>query len=332
MKRSLFSKVVGGMVVLALVWSACDDNPTETKKNLTREESIPGDAVKVLPDSDVFPPVLHDTVNWSSPVPMVGPVNTAGAEDSPFITPDGERFFFFFTPDMSVPPQQQLLDGVTGIWWCRWQDSTWSEPVRIYLNNDVALDGSPFVMGDTLWFGSIRAGNYGEVDIYRAVYSGGGWGNWTNLGLQVNDVYNVGEFHISADGQTMYYDHDDVVNNDTIKNIWLLHRGLSGWEAPEKVPDVNSSSNEAQPFLTQDGMELWFTGPSRLGYPGPAIFRSLKTDSGWGEPVEIISNFSGEPSLDANGNIYFVHHFYTSDIKPIEADIYVAYRKVEVRR
>ena len=47
---------------------------------------------------------------------MEGPVNTAGAEDSPFVTPDGQTLYFFFTPDVRVPAEQQLLDGVTGIW------------------------------------------------------------------------------------------------------------------------------------------------------------------------------------------------------------------------
>jgi len=40
----------------------------------------------------------------------------------------------------------------------------------------------------------------------------------------------------------------------------------------------------------------------------------------------ILSQFAGEPSLDREGNIYFVHHYF-EDGKMIEADIYVAYRK-----
>jgi len=42
---------------------------------------------------------------------------------------------------------------------------------------------------------------------------------------------------------------------------------------------------------------------------------------------EIVSNFAGEPALDAQGNLYFVHHYFTADGKMIEADIYVAYKK-----
>jgi len=43
-------------------------------------------------------------------------------------------------------------------------------------------------------------------------------------------------------------------------------------------------------------------------------------------PELVISQFAGEPSVDANGNIYFVHYFYR-DGRMIEADIYVAYHK-----
>jgi hypothetical protein len=41
-------------------------------------------------------------MEWESPVRVDAPVSTAGAEDSPFIT-----------PDVRVPVEQQLVDGVT---------------------------------------------------------------------------------------------------------------------------------------------------------------------------------------------------------------------------
>ncbi len=79
---------------------------------------------------------------------------------------------------------------------------------------------------------------------------------------------------------------------------------------------------------SRDGKELWFTSDhSGLGYTGPAIFRSIKQPNGiWGPPEEIISNFAGESTMDADGNIYFVHHYYEPP-NLIEADIYVAYKQ-----
>ena len=59
----------------------------------------------------------------------------------------------------------------------------------------------------------------------------------------------------------------------------------------------------------------------------PAIFRSKKVMGEWATPELIVSNFAGEPTLDSKGNLYFVHHFYR-DGRMIEADIYVAKKKV----
>ena len=291
----------------------------------TRQESIPDDAVKHGPADDEFPPVLQDD-SFQEPVPMEGPINTAGAEDSPFVTADGRDFYFFFTPDVRVPPNEQLLDGVTGIWHSQWDGGAWSEPVRVLLSQDVALDGSVFVQGDVMWFGSIRAGNYGQVDIYTARLENGVWTDVENAGEQLNETYDVGELHLSADGQTMYCGRPGGGGKD----IFVLHKTDQGWSEPETLPDtVNSADHsEDQPALSPDGTELWFTGQSRLGYPGPAVFRSIRQPDGtWGRAEEIISQFAGEPSIDPNGNVYFVHHFMDRNMNMLEADIYVARRK-----
>ena len=305
-----------------LFFVSCSSNTVPGIKE--RKESIPEDAVKITEETDNFPPIVQSE-EWEQPVPMEGSVNTAGAEDSPFITSDGNTFFFFFTPDVDVPPDKQLIDSVTGIWWCKKSSGTWSEPERIILNNDVSLDGSPFLIGDTLWFSSVRAGNYGEVDIYTAKLQNGEWTDVENAGEKLNKDYDIGELHITANNKMMYYGHQ----GENGKDIWMLENINGEWKNPLPVSSINTDQyNEDQPFITEDEKELWFTSESRLGYPGPAVFRSLKQEDGtWGEPEEIISQFAGEPTLDKEGNIYFVHHFFSKDMKMIEADIYVARKK-----
>ena len=66
---------------------------------LSRLDAIPTAAVKGHPDGDPWPPVV--TPGWSQPQPLGAPINTAGAEDSPFITPYGQTFYFFFTLQIS---------------------------------------------------------------------------------------------------------------------------------------------------------------------------------------------------------------------------------------
>ena len=63
---------------------ACDPLPPDEYQQKTREESIPDSAVKMTPETDLFPPILHSN-EYEEPIPMSGSINTAGAEDSPFI-------------------------------------------------------------------------------------------------------------------------------------------------------------------------------------------------------------------------------------------------------
>lgn len=311
------------IVTLLLFAGGCtEEEPYQPPQVVYRQDAIPADAVKQTPEMDVFPPILHAS-EWDAPVPMDGPVNTAGAEDSPFITPDGNMFFFFFTPDVRVPANQQLLDGVTGIWWCEWENERWSEPVRARLSEGLALDGAAFMQGAILWFASVREGNFGEIDFFTSQLDKYGWTNVTNAGARLNRDLDVGELHIAGDGADLYFGRQSET-----RDIWVSHHTGTTWGAPQKVERINTDDRfEDQPFISSDQSELWFTGWSRLGYPGPSVFRSMMTDSGWGEPEEIISQFAAEPTLDDDGNIYFVHHFYSSDMVMIEADIYVAWKR-----
>lgn len=45
------------------------------------------------------------------------------------------------------------------------------------------------------------------------------------------------------------------------------------------------------------------------------------------EDATKISNFAGEPVLDAEGNVYLVHHYFMEDMEMVETDIYVTYKK-----
>jgi hypothetical protein len=320
------------LIVASTLAGGCIGQPDQTASK-TRAEAIPADAVKGTPDTDINRPVVHSDA-WKTPVPMEGPITTAGAEDSPYITPDGNTFYFFFTPDVRVPAEKQLIDGVTGVYWTKKANGTWAEPGRLVLSNAVSLDGCVCVQGDAMWFGAARAGNYGQVDVYTAIFKNGKWTDWKNAGEQLNKQYDIGEFHVTPDGNTIYFGWSE--NGTDNGNIWEDNRDIyksekanGAWSTPVNLGSgVNSGKLEDQPFLTQDGSELWFTGQSRLGYTGPAVFRSVKLPGGeWGPAEEIVSNFAAEPTLDDCGNIYFVHHYFTQDGKMQEADIYVAYRK-----
>jgi len=327
-------KIVSAVVVvlIVIIGIAIMTSPKEEEKevvtNEDRLEAIPSTAVKWTSSNDSFAPVVHSPL-WAQPVPMPGPVNTAGAEDSPFMTANGTWFFFFFTPDMNIPAQNQLTDGMTGIWWTQRVNGSWTAPTRIILNDDVSLDGAECVVGTTMWFASVRAGNYEEIDVFSAEYSDGGWKDVENLGEQLNSDYDIGEFHLMANMTTVYF-HTGNTGLAGAMDLWVSQKSGSSWGTPVPISELNTVQEyEGYPYVTPDGSELWFTSKSRLNYTGPAIFRSVKQPNGtWGAPEEIISNFAGEATMDPDGNIYFVHHFYQQSTDHLyEADIYVAYKQ-----
>ncbi len=289
----------------------------------SRLDSIPAAAVKMTPSLDIYPPVMHST-EFEAPVPLAGPVNTAGAEDSPFIPADGGKLYTFFTPDASQPPEKQLFDGVTGIWVSDYQNGAWTDPKRIVLQapGKLSLDGAEFILGNTMWFASAREGNNRDIDLWIAELAGGVWTNWKNAGALINVTYDVGEMHITADGNTLYY-HSAKSGGLGGLDIWVSHFSNGAWQSPQNVIAINSETDDGWPYVTPDGKELWFT---RTYLGAPAIFRSKLVNGQWSEPELMVSRFAGEPTMDATGNLYFTHHFI-KDGKIIEADIYVAYRK-----
>jgi len=291
-----------------------------------RHSKIPADAVKGTPATDPFPPFTVSS-EWEAPVPMPGPVNTAGGEDSPFITPDGQEFYFFFTPDVRVPVEGQILDSVTGMWKSRLSGGQWTEPERVILNDDISLDGCQIVFGDTMWFASVRTGNYGEIDWYIATRRNGEWDDWRNAGRQVNETLKFGELHLSADHRTMYFHKQGQYGG---LDIWKSGRTQTGWGVPENLgPLVNSSEDDGWPYLSSDGRELFFTGWSDT-IMGTCIYRcQLDSAGNWGAAELIVARFAGEPTLDDSGNLYFTHHFFTGgqNSTMLEADIYLCRRK-----
>ena len=298
--------------------------PAPSYPTTTREEAIPADAVKITPEMDFYPPILHSD-DFETPVPLGPPINTKGAEDSPFMMPDGNTFYVFFTPDVRVPVEQQLLDNVTGIYVYHKVGGQWTGPERMWLNEpgELSLDGCLFVQGNTAWFCSARIGNYRGVDMWTAEYANGKWANFRNVGEKLNTEYRIGEMHISADGNTMYFHSDQLPGGKGGLDIWSTEKVDGEWQTPVNMEIMNSADNEGWPYISEDGNEFWFT---RFYLGSPALFRSKKISGEWTEPELIVSQFAGEPTLDNAGNLYFTHHFYNNGTM-LEADIYVAYRK-----
>ncbi len=285
----------------------------------SRYSKISDERVKQYPKDDLNPPV-SESDEYYDPVPVPGLVNTAGGEDSAFILPSGDTLYFFFTPDVSVPVEEQVIDMVTGIYVSYLVDGEWSEPTRVLLQDPdkLALDGAEIIIDDTIYFCSAREGFTG-LHWFKAEKVDDVWSNWTCIDPWLKTFeYEVGELHFSADMQTLYF-HSDREGGKGLRDIWISQWTNGEWGEPANLEAVNTEGNEGWPCLSPDGLELWFSRDY-------GIWRSILVDGKWGEPERMFFPLAGEPTVDCEGNIYFTHHFFEGDVM-IEADIYVAYKK-----
>ncbi|MBM3200308.1 hypothetical protein FJZ53_05185 [Candidatus Woesearchaeota archaeon] len=226
--------------------------------------------------------------------------------------PDGDTLYIFFTPDVKVPVEKQVIDGVTGIYVSKKVNNEWTEPERVMLQDKgkLALDGCEFVQGDTMLFCSAREG-YTGIHWFTAELKDGKWQGWKNADFKPE--YEVGELHIYND--ELYF-HSSRPGGEGGLDIWVSKNVNGEWGEPKNVEPVNSERNEGWPFVSQDGSELWISKDY-------VLWRSKKIDNEWTKPELMISPLTGEASLDNEGNVYFTHHFFKGD-EMIEADIYIA--------
>ena len=304
----------------AVLTNGCVSQSGPTPPPPDRETLIPAGQVKIEPESDHYEPISM-SAEYEKPVPLPYPLNTAGAEDSAFILPDGQTLYLWFTPDPQKPPEMQVTDGVTGIYVSRrLHDDLWSTPIRVLLQDPgkLALDGCEFILGDIMWFCTAREG-YTGVHWFNAVFREGAWQDWQLADF--DPAYQVGELHITANGQELYF-HSSRPGGLGGYDLWVSQNVNGEWQEPVNLANLNSPTTDGWPFVTYDGSELWFThGPG-----APELWRSKRVNGEWSAPEQMFTNFAGEASLDNQGNVYFTHHFYEND-RMLEADIYVAKKR-----
>ena len=307
------------LFALALASLACGSStPTAIPTPADRLSAIPAGAVKITPDTDVYP-VKSETSEYADPVPLLAPINTMGAEDSAFVMPDGQTLYVWFTPSPRFPAEKQVIDGVTGIYVFHQNNGVWGNAERVMLQDagKLALDGCEFVLGDKMWFCSAREG-YSGIHWFTAEFLNGKWQNWQNADFKTE--YEVGELHITADGKELYFHSPRAgPGGQGEYDIWVSQNVDGEWQEPVNLAIVNSTYSDGWPFVTQDGSELWFT--RMVG--APELWRSKKVNGEWTTPQKMFGPFAGEASLDNEGNVYFTHHFYKDNVM-LEADIYIA--------
>ena len=179
-------------------------------------------------------------------------------------------------------------------------------------------DGTPCISRDglSLYFASTRPGGVGTHDLWVATRASmiDEWSEPVHLGATVNSGAQDYGPSISADELTLYF-RSTRVGGRGEGDIWVSTRSSTDAPWPVAVnagPGINTSSDECMPFISSDGLELYF-GSRRGGGRGQDdlyVATRPTTSDPWSDPVNLGSAVNSGavdacPSISPDGLTLF---------------------------
>jgi hypothetical protein len=146
-----------------------------------------------------------------------------------------------------------------------------------------------------------RQGFYYDIWISTFDSSIDDWGTPVNVGAPVNTSGAEFSAHLSPDGWRLYFTSE----GGSRCGIYVSEWDGANWSVPTQIPSA-SCAIDAYPSVTADERILFFdryvTGTKKN------IFVSVRTDSGWGNPVNLlpqIGDSSWTPFITPSGDSLF---------------------------
>lgn len=140
--------------------------------------------------------------------------------------------------------------------------------------------------GNTFYFaGCKREGADSGCDIYRANFEDGKVTEVDALSGKLNSYYWDSQPSLSCDGQTMYFASTREGGYGG-SDIWYCPLLPSGeWGVPENLgAHINTAGDEEAPFISTDGLTLYFTSNGHAGQGNGDLFVSYYEKNSWSIP------------------------------------------------
>jgi serine/threonine protein kinase len=137
---------------------------------------------------------------------------------------------------------------------------------------------------------SVGAGNW-DIRVLRRASNDQDWGPPESLGPSINTIYVDADASISADGLTLYFNSSRPGGYGS-SDIYMATRPTKNapWgQAVNLGSKVNSPASDAFPWISADGLELYFSSSRSGGYGSSDIYvtkRATQNDP-WGTPVNL---------------------------------------------
>lgn len=151
---------------------------------------------------DLYESTVDKKGKWSSPKPLLEPINSGSNDGS--ATMDSKGIDMFFTRCDA----EKNKNGSCLIYYTKRKGATWDEPKLIPLSSDSFTVGQPSLSADeqTLYFVSNMSGGQGGKDIWLTKYDkkSKSWGTPINAGDKINTEFDEMFPYIAADN-TLYF-------------------------------------------------------------------------------------------------------------------------------
>lgn len=145
-----------------------------------------------------------------------------------------------------------------------------------------------------------RAGGFGGEDIWFSRKKNGFWSEAINLGPPLNTSQHEALVNISPDSSLAFI-YGNYPNSMGNGDIFISKYTNNGWSDVENIgAPINSKYYESDAYLSSDGRTLFFASdrPGVIGefrpksdfrhpYYNTDIFVSIKTDTGWSDPINL---------------------------------------------
>jgi Tol biopolymer transport system component len=232
-----------------------------------------------------------------------GTISTAEFESHPHFTADGKTLYF-------VKSTPQFSDWK--IYVSKFANGVWSKPELAPFSGRFR-DADPFITanGRRFFFISDRPGpgkTSTDMDIWFMDSVKGGWGEPHRLGPELNSEGDEWFPTTSADG-TLYFGSPRAGTKGGC-DLWCSKPVNGGYGIAVNLGDtINTSSDEIEPLISQDGTRLIFNSDRAGGLGGLDFYVSTRLNGNWSAPKALSSSINSKatelsPKLTPDGKYF----------------------------
>jgi outer membrane protein OmpA-like peptidoglycan-associated protein len=207
--------------------------------------------------------------DWTEPVSIADNINTKKHDAAIALSVDGQTLFVY------------KVDGGGDIYVSRLIGQNWTKPEKLKgdVNMKNSWEGSCSLSGNgkTLFFVSDREGGYGGRDIYKAeLQEDKTWGNVSNLGPNINTIYNDDDAFIHPDNITLYFSsqgHTSIGGYDIFSSVSDQYGDFS---KPKNLGfPINTIDDNRYFVLAADGKTGYYSGGGENSIGEQDIFKII---------------------------------------------------------